>query len=92
MNGAKKTHMCCDAVFLQQRFLETGRELHFTSSRRVLSDLREMELQRVVGAQADIQSGLEELLQRIPLIRQEKRVVAQRAHRNPDLLQVKQIL
>jgi hypothetical protein len=51
-----------------------------------------MELQRVVRAQADIQSRLEKLLQRIPLVRQEERIVAQRTHRDPDLLQIKQIL
>ena len=59
---------------------------------KVLSDLREMELQRVIGAQADIQPLLEKLFQRIPLVRQEEHVVAQRTHRDPDLLQIKQIL
>ena len=35
-----------------------------------------MELQRVICAQADIQPRLEKLFQRIPLVRQEERVVA----------------
>jgi len=51
-----------------------------------------MELQRVISAQTDIQPRLEKLFQWIPLVRQEERVVAQRTHRDPDLLQIKQIL
>lgn len=51
-----------------------------------------MELQRVVRAQADIQANLEEIRQWVPLVRQEQRVVAQRAHRKTDLLQVEKIL
>jgi len=51
-----------------------------------------MELQRVISTQADIQPSLEELFQRIPLICQEERIIAQRTHRDPDLLQIEQIL
>ena len=36
-----------------------------------LSNLREMELQRIIRAQADVQPRLEKLLQWIPLVRQE---------------------
>ena len=51
-----------------------------------------MELQRIVRAQADVQPRLEKLFQWIPLVRQEQGVVAQRTHRDPDLLQIKQVL
>ena len=51
-----------------------------------------MELQRVVGAQANVQPCSEKLRQRVPLVRQEQRVVAQRAHGDADLLQVEQVL
>ena len=57
-----------------------------------MSNLGEVELQRVVGAQADIQANLEEVGQRVPFIRQEQRIVAQRAHRNTDLLEIEKIL
>ena len=43
--------------------------------------LCEVELQRVVRAQADIEADLEEIGQRVPLVREEQCVVAQRAHR-----------
>jgi len=51
-----------------------------------------MELQGIIGAQADIQPRLEKLPQWVPLVRQEERVVAQRTHCDPDLLQIKQVL
>jgi hypothetical protein len=51
-----------------------------------------MELQRVIRAQANVQPRLEKVFQRIPLVRQEERVVAERAHCDPDLLQVEQVL
>jgi hypothetical protein len=51
-----------------------------------------MKLQRVIGAQTNIQPPLKKVRQRIPLIRQKQRVVAQRAHRYPNLRQVEQIL
>ena len=51
-----------------------------------------MELKRVIRAQADIQPRLEEFLQWVPLVCQEERVVAQRTHCDPDLLQIEQVL
>ncbi len=51
-----------------------------------------MKLQGIVRAQADIQSRLEEIRERIPLIRQKQRVVTQGAHRYPNLLEVEQVL
>ena len=54
--------------------------------------LCEVELQRIVRTQADIQSSFEILRQWVPLIGQEERVVAQRTHRDADLLQIKKIL
>ena len=54
--------------------------------------LREVELQRVIAAQADIQPDLEEIRQRVSLVRQEQRVVAQRAHGDADLLEVEEVL
>ena len=57
-----------------------------------MSNLGEVELQRVVGAQTDVQTDLEEVGQRVPLVRQEQRVVTQRAHRKANLLKVEQIL
>lgn len=51
-----------------------------------------MELKRVIRAQADIQPRLEEFLQWVPLVCQEERVVAERAHCDPDLLQIEQVL
>ena len=54
--------------------------------------LCEVELQRVVRAQADIEADLEEVGQGVPLVREEQRIVAQRAHRYPNLLEVEEIL
>ena len=54
--------------------------------------LREVELQRVVGAQADIEACLEELRNRIPFIRKEQRIVAKRTHGNANLLEVEEVL
>ena len=51
-----------------------------------------MELQRVVRAQAHVESCLEKVGQRVSLEREEKRVVAQRAHGDTDLFEVKKIL
>ena len=55
-------------------------------------NLGKMELQWVIRAQADIQADLEEVGKGVPLVRQEQCVVAQRAHREADLLQIEQIL
>ena len=54
--------------------------------------LGEVELERVVGAQADVEADLEEVRERVALVREEERVVAQRAHREPDLLEVEEVL
>ena len=54
--------------------------------------LGEVELQWVVRAQTDVQADLEEVGERVALVRQEERVVAQRAHREPNLLEVEQVL
>ena len=54
--------------------------------------LRKMKLQRIIRTQTNIQPDLKEPFKRVPLIRQEKRIVAQRAHRNTYLAEVEQIL
>lgn len=54
--------------------------------------LCKMELQWVIRAQADVQTRLEEVRERVPLIRQEQGVVAEWAHRDTNLLQVEQVL
>ena len=54
--------------------------------------LGEVELERVVGAEADVQADLEEVRERVALVREEERVVAERAHREPDLLEVEEVL
>ena len=51
-----------------------------------------MKLQWIVRAEADIEPSFEEVWQRISLVSQEKSIIAQRAHRDPNLFQVKQIL
>ena len=51
-----------------------------------------MELQWVVCTQTDIKPDFEEIGEWIPLIRQEKRVVAERTHGKTDLLQIEEIL
>lgn len=51
-----------------------------------------MKLQRIIRAQADIQSHFEEIRERVPLVRQKQAIIAQRRHRNPDLLQVEEVL
>jgi len=48
-----------------------------------------MELQRVVRAQAHIQPRLEKVGQRVSLEHEEERVVAQRAHGDANLFEVK---
>lgn len=54
--------------------------------------LGEVKLERIVRAEADVKPGLEELGDWIPLVGEEERVVAQRAHGDPDLLQVEEVL
>jgi hypothetical protein len=51
-----------------------------------------VELQRIVCAQADIEPRLEEIRERVPLVREEESVVAQRAHGDSDLLEIEQVL
>ena len=48
-------------------------------------NLGEMELQRVIRAQTDIEPRFEELWERVSFVCQEKRVIAQRAHRESYL-------
>jgi hypothetical protein len=50
--------------------------------------LREMKLQRIIRTQAHIQTDFKEVREWIALVRQEKTVVTERAHRHADLLQV----
>jgi hypothetical protein len=57
-----------------------------------ITHLRKVELQWVIRAQANIQADLEELLYWIPFIGQEQSIVAERAHRHPDLTKVEEIL
>lgn len=52
----------------------------------------EVKLQRIVRAQADIQTSLEKVRKRVPFVGQEERVIGQRAHCDTDLLEVEQIL
>ena len=51
-----------------------------------------MELQWVVRTQTDIKPDFEEIGEWIPLVRQEKRIVAERTHGKTDLLQIEEIL
>lgn len=51
-----------------------------------------MHLERIIRAQTNIQPHFEELLDRISLVCEEERVIAQGAHRHPDLLQVEEVL
>lgn len=51
-----------------------------------------MELKWIISAQTDVQPYLEELRQRIPLVREEQRVITQRTHSESDLLEIEQIL
>jgi len=48
-----------------------------------------VELQRVVRAQAHVEPCLEKVGQRVSLESEEERVVAQRAHGDADLFEVK---
>ena len=56
------------------------------------ANLGKVELKWVVRAQANVEPCLDEIWKRIPFKREEKRIIAQRAHSDPDLLEVKQIL
>jgi len=51
-----------------------------------------VELKRVICAQANVKPCLEEIWKRISFKREEQRIIAQRAHGDADLFQVKQIL
>jgi hypothetical protein len=55
-------------------------------------DLGEMELKRVISTQADVEARLEKVGERISFVSQEQGVVAQRAHRESNLFQIKEIL
>jgi hypothetical protein len=48
-----------------------------------------MELQGIIRAQTDIETGFEKIGKRIALVSQEQCIVAQWAHRDTDLLEVK---
>ena len=54
--------------------------------------LGEVELQRIIRAQTDVEPRLEEVRQRVALVGEEEGVVAERAHRNSDLLEVEKVL
>lgn len=54
-------------------------------TQKTSAHLSEVKLQRIVRAQAHIQSYLEEIREWVPLVRQKEGVIAQRAHRDPDL-------
>jgi hypothetical protein len=45
-----------------------------------------VELQRIIGAQADLQPNVEKFWKWVPLVRQEQSIVAQGAHGDTDLL------
>jgi hypothetical protein len=47
-----------------------------------------MKLKRVVSTQADIEPRLEEIRERIAFICEEKSIIAQGAHCNPDLFEI----
>lgn len=51
-----------------------------------------MELQRVVSTERDPQAAREEVRQRVAVVAQEQRVVAERGHRDVDLRQVIHVL
>jgi hypothetical protein len=51
-----------------------------------------MELQRIISTQTNVEPGLEEIRKGVPLVSQEQCIVAQRTHRNTDLLKIEQIL
>ena len=55
-------------------------------------NLCKVELQRVVCAQAHVEPCFEKVRQRVSLEREEERVVAQRAHGDTDLFEVKKVL
>jgi len=51
-----------------------------------------VDLERVVGGQRDEQAACEELGQRVAVVVEEQRVVAERGHRDAHLGQVVQVL
>ena len=51
-----------------------------------------MELQGIVGAQTNVQADFEEIRQRIPLVCEEQRIIAEWRHGQTYLLQIKQVL
>ncbi len=51
-----------------------------------------MKLQRIVRTQTDVQPYLEKIREWIPFVRQEQAVVAERRHRDPNLLQIEEVL
>ena len=54
--------------------------------------LGEVELQRVIRAETDVQPGLEKVGERVAFVSQEQGVVAQRAHCHTYLLQIEEVL
>lgn len=54
--------------------------------------LRKVKLERVVGAQAYVQPGLEKVWEWVPLIREKQSVVTQRTHRETNLPQIEKVL
>jgi len=51
-----------------------------------------MELQGIIGTQTNVQADFKEIRQRIPLVREEQRIIAEWRHGQTYLLQIKQIL
>jgi len=89
----KDVRLTCAATLYSSR---SGSYVYHQSSPKALYaytiHLGEMELKRIVGTQANIQSRLEEIRKGVSFICQEEGIVAQRAHRDSNLLQVEQIL
>lgn len=54
--------------------------------------LGEMELQRIIRTQTDVESHLEEVGERVAFVSQKQGIIAERAHRQADLPEVKKIL
>lgn len=62
------------------------------TTHEIVANLGEVELQRVISTQRDAEPARQELRQRVAVVVQEQRVVAQRGHGDGDLSQVVQVL
>lgn len=67
-----------------------GGSLLVISERTILGwpHLREVELERIICAQADVQPHLKEVGKGVALVGQEEGVIAKGTHGEPDLLQI----